>query len=69
MNFRGRMDFLRYGLIVIVIGIVLDLFGYTSTLSSGMRGDLYIANTLNLIGTGLILMGLVLFMIYRLRSE
>ncbi len=73
MGYRGRKEFIETGLKVLVLGFALCIVGFislrSSWISSTYTGDIYWNMTLNIVGSGLILTGIILAIIGSLRDS
>jgi hypothetical protein len=73
MTLKGKRSFFRTGSATVIVGVLLNFFGfiYTTKYPSSMyyAQDTYWTNTLNLIGIGLVLIGLVVIITGSLRER
>lgn len=73
MAFKGKRSFFKAGSVTALLGAVLNIIGFIYLpyywLSSTYPSDIYWTNTINLVGIGLILTGLVIIIIGTLRED
>ncbi|HEY3419815.1 MAG TPA: hypothetical protein VGK23_04610 [Methanomassiliicoccales archaeon] len=73
MEFKGKGSFFKTGSVGVILGVVLNMIGFIYTtkypFSTTYPQDIYWTGTLNLLGIGLVLMGLVIIVIGSLRAD
>lgn len=73
MAFKGKGSFYGTGLAALLLGVALNFIGFIYLpkyhLSTTYPSDIYWTNTLNLVGIGLVLIGLAVIFVGALREE
>lgn len=69
MNFKGKGSFYGTGLGTIILGVLAILYGISMSNGAWTSGDLLLAGCVINIGTGMVLVGIVLIIVGRLRID
>ena len=73
MGFKGKLGFFRTGMMALWIGVMIVIIGSFAMrefqLSSIYPSDLYWHISLNIVGSGLILTGLIIMIVGSLRTD